>query len=251
MTNPLHNRIEALRGDDPYNLLGSSLVSEKHRYVWVQNARTGSRSTMMALRALEGNPYRGGNVWHEEGIRYLSDFDTDRVVEMLSAEEWYRFAFVRNPYDRLFSAYKSKIGNVDAESFYQDAQNEIRALNDYPTVAGHKAGAVCFRDFVDFVVDGGRAHDGHWCVLAKRMLCDVIPYDFIGRFETFRHDFAAVLRRLDAPPQILASTARVYNRSAEIWLAAAYDRETAAAVYGHYRQDFESFGYDRDSWLFS
>ena len=36
----------------------------------------------------------------------------------------------------------------------------------------------------------------------------------------------------------------------QIYHAAAYDRELASHVYGIYREDFETFGYDQDSWLF-
>ncbi len=40
------------------------------------------------------------------------------------------------------------------------------------------------------------------------------------------------------------------NPTTKMYHAAAYDRELAWRVYKVYQEDFENFGYDRDSWLF-
>ncbi len=78
----------------------------------------------------------------------------------------------------------------------------------------------------------------------------MISYDFIGRFETFQRDFQALLGRLGAPPEVVASASKVHGQTVKICLASAYDRELADTVYGIYRADFEAFGYEHDSWMF-
>ena len=93
-------------------------------------------------------------------------------------------------------------------------------------------------------------YDNHWCVQAGKLKLDLIRYDFIGRFETFQRDFKALLTRLNAPPEVVASAEKVHGETARICLPAAYDRELADVVYELYREDFETFGYERDSWLF-
>ena len=151
----------------------------------------------------------------------------------------------RNPYDRIFSAYKSKIGNVKAEEWYQRVQRAIREYCDYP----ERVGVVAFRDFVRYVQS---EHDGdpHWVSLTKRLALDLMPYDFIGRHETFARDFETVMAKLGAPDDVRAFGSTPYGKSYEIPLAVAYDKEIADSVYELYREDFERFGYDRESWRF-
>ena len=242
--------IDARRADNPSDSFYYSRVSRRHKYLWVAVAKVASVTTAITLRELDGNPFSGGALWDDDPSPKLKDCTTPEIVEMLTSQEWFRFGFVRNPYDRLFSAYKSKIGNAGAEEWYLDVQREIREVNDYPTRNGELVGMVSFRDFVRYVQSGVRAGDGHWCVQAKRLMMDMIPYDFIGRFERYGEDFRTVLQRLNAPANVLQTASQVRGQTVKICLAAAYDRELADAVHEIYREDFETFGYDRDSWMF-
>ena len=84
----------------------------------------------------------------------------------------------------------------------------------------------------------------------EKLITEMISYDFIGRFETFQRDFKALLEQLGAPPEIVASAEKVHGQTAKICLPAAYDRELADTVYEIYKDDFEAFGYERESWMF-
>lgn len=242
--------VGAKREEDPYDIFRWSLVSPQHKYLWNILPKNACVTTTVTLREFEGNPYRGGEMWDDEGVLKLRDFSTDEIVEMLTSPEWCRFCFVRNPYDKLFSAYKSKIGDPDGDPWYQQAQSEIREMFDYPQRDGRRIGIVSFRDFVRFVHGGGWPHDGHWCVQVEKLITEMISYDFIGRFETFQRDFKALLEQLGAPPEIVASAEKVHGQTAKICLPAAYDRELADTVYEIYKDDFEAFGYERESWMF-
>ena len=247
----LAKTIDAKRKDDPYDVFDWTLVSPQHKYLWNILPRNACVTTTVTLRQFEGNPYKGGDMWDDEGVLKLRDFDTDKIVEILTSPEWCRFCFVRNPYDKLFSAYKFKIGGGnDGDPYYQKVQSEIRDLFDYPECDGQRIGIVPFRDFVRYVHDGGRSHDGHWCVQSQKLVRDLISYDYIGRFETFQQDFKMLLQRLGAPPDVVASASKVHGQSVKIRLPSAYDQELADTVYEIYRADFDAFGYERDSWMF-
>jgi hypothetical protein len=58
------------------------------------------------------------------------------------------------------------------------------------------------------------------------------------------------LRRLRAPAQVIDIASQVYNPTRPVALAAVYDPSLARRVYGHYLADFETFGYQQDSWRF-
>ena len=150
---------------------------------------------------------------------------------------------------KLFSAYKSKITDPDGDPWYLPVQEEIREAFGYPVKGGRRVGIVSFRDFVRFIQEGNRRYDNHWCVQKGKLKLDLINYDFIGRFETFQRDFKCLLTRLGAPAEIIASAEKVHGQTTKICLPAAYDRELADAVYELYWEDFEAFGYERDSWM--
>ncbi len=236
-------------------------VSYKHKYLWTPIGKVASTATEVTLGHLETGepppPYP-----HAPGVarKYIDDagqrlssknFSAEEIVDILSSPDWFKFAFVRNPYYRLFSAYKSRIMNRVAHD-YGWAKEAIRKKYEYPIRDGQPDGMVSFRDFVDFVLSStGRAHwDVHWHMQSDILLLDVVTYDFIGRLETFAEDFMYVLERLNAPADVLATGSIVRGKSVEIHHAAAYDRDLADRVYEAHKPDFEIFGYDKDSWMF-
>jgi hypothetical protein len=172
---------------------------------------------------------------------------------MLGADDWLRFAFVRNPYERMLSAWKSKIAST-YDKQYDWLRDDIRLAYRYPDRAdrrGHPM--VTFRDFVRFVVetaDPRVVDDGHWDLQTRVLLYDLIPYDVLGRFERFSDEFVAILHRLRAPQKVRVLASQVTNPSPRVSLAAAYDHDLADVVYRSYQADFEAFSYERDSWLF-
>lgn len=225
-----------------------SRVSTRHKYVTVAVPKVACSTVKRTLHALEGiGPAERLALEHGAGEEMrLSRISVKDAVRFLSADDWLRFTFVRNPYDRLLSAWKSKILSSHDTAYAAARQTLCDALG-YPPQA-----AVAFGDFVRFVAserDPALSRDGHWERQAVVGLHEVIPYDVIGRFENFAADFDAILCRLGASDDVRALAHEITNPTETIPSAAAYDSEVAAIVYEYYRDDFEAFGYARDSWL--
>jgi hypothetical protein len=231
-------------------------VSHVHKYFCVAIPKVACSKIKLVLQQLEGLPippqplrihYR-----NTPGIRFvpsIADFATSDAVEILTSNEWFRFTFVRNPYSRLFSAYKSQV--MDLTSPYVGFRESIRQKAGYPTPAGAALGMVGFADFVSYIAEQpDDQRDGHWKSQVETIHLDLIRYDFIGRFETFQQDFSAVLERFDAPTELVSSLGERVNTTVRLPLAVAYHRQLADLVYAIYRRDFETFGYARDSWMF-
>ncbi len=190
---------------------------------------------------------------------FLARYSTKEIVEMLTSTEWVKFCFVRNPYHRLLSAYKSKIGNT-RDTQYLWLQDVIRDEFNYPAGDGNHRAMVTFADFVHFLSDcratvryelkPDAIYDGHFNAQNRILMQDLINYDFIGRFENFADDFKAILRRLGAPEETVALASERRNATVRVPLTTAYSRELAALVYNMYRDDFEAFDYGRASWMF-
>ncbi|HVV38615.1 MAG TPA: sulfotransferase family protein [Acidimicrobiales bacterium] len=220
-----------------------SRASLKHRYLTVATPKVGCTTIKRTLHALEGLP--PADPWwavHDEGEELrLEHYSAAEQQQLLTSRDITRFAFVRNPYDRLLSAWKSKILRHD--SSYVPLAAEIRAACGYPDDT-----VVAFGDFVRYVTTHEHP-DAHWERQVVILACDRIAYDVVGRFENFAADFRTILLRLGVTEDVLALAGEVTNPTPDFPLAVAYDTELANVVYDYYREDFERFGYDADSWF--
>jgi hypothetical protein len=246
--------IEAHRDDPSFGQSWGyhSRVSIDRRYVYMAVPKVACTTVKRTLLDLEGlGPMDSGTVHQDDRQLRLARLDPTQATTALQSDDWMRFAFVRNPYDRMFSAWKSKLANT-WDTQYLWLRQAIRAAFDYPNVDDGSFPMVAFGDFVRFIAESQEprvVYDGHWNLQTAVLLPDVIAYDVIGRFETFVDDFTAVLRRIDAPPGVLTLAAEVTNSTPQLPLVAAYDRDLAEIVYRFYERDLETFGYNRDSWL--
>jgi dermatan 4-sulfotransferase 1 len=255
----LYTWIESAKAQDEDNgglNMGDIWISPTYNYFCMTIPKAACSKIKLVLQQLEGLPIPDDplRIHYRDtpGIQFLpslADFATADAVEILTSNDWFRFAFVRNPYSRLFSAYKSQV--MDLSSPYIGFREAIRQQAGYPTPRGAALGGVGFADFVKYIAgQPDEQRDGHWKSQCGTLHLDVIRYDVIGRIETLRQDFTPVLQRFAAPAALIASLEERVNTTNKLPLVAAYDKELADLVYTIYRDDFETFAYARDSWLF-
>ena len=237
--------------DEEQTLTYHSWVLPDRKALCVTVPKVACSRIKLSLHLLEGNPAPAhlGDV-HDAGTR-LATFDRERQLEILTSPEWFRCCFVRNPYERLLSAYQTQVGNTWNRQ-YQWLKDGIRTWAGLPAGDGAREQLVSFRECVRYLhaTTGRVRHDGHFNVQAHILVPHLIPYDVVGRFETFARDFTQVLQRLGAPPAVVATASEVRNASAKVPCALAYDPELAELAYDFYKTDFETFGYERDSWRY-
>lgn len=147
-------------------------------------------------------------------------------------DDFFKFTFVRNPWDRLISAYYYlKDGGRRAPV---DLDLAERIVRPHPS----------FRDFVlQFVTEENVSDTMHFkpqyefVCMSERGLPEV---DFIGRFERLEEDFERIRMRLGVPKR-LASKNR--GRSRPDSYRPSYDQEMIDRVARVYRRDIELFRY--------
>ena len=176
------------------------------------------------------------------------DHPDDVVVAMLSSPDWFRFCFVRNPYDRLVSAWKSKLASGE-DGHYGWLRDAMLEAFDYSR-DGERPALIGFRDAFDYITETDEIalRDPHWMPQSALLHPEMISYHVVGRFETFAADFQAIFGRLDAPPDVLAMAETRYNATPVTTFSDFYDAELAERVYSFYEADFIAFGYGPDSW---
>lgn len=184
-----------------------------------------------------------------------------RIFEKYSYD--YSFTFIRNPYDRIVSAYNMLTRSSVAHDFYQAIdRNEIlnipfnsflRKIIEYrksyreiglekkqnihlrPRLKGHGSTTNRFRFEV------------YWILAHTETLVDSIEFfmpldeiDYIGRFETLKYDFKTISRKVGALKELPLLNASA-NRGK---YSEYYDDESLEVVTNMYRKDLETFKYD-------
>lgn len=194
------------------------------RLIFVHIQKTGGSSVTSALGGSEHPPEKH---WLARELR-------DRY----GRETWndcYRFAFVRNPWDRLVSWWSMIDNQKTAIAAGARANTFFRYVLER---------AETFEDFLHKCGDEVRDPDGRKCIWRNQLdyLCDedgVSMVDFIGRFETLDQDFAAVTRHVYGASRPLPRT----NASRRRPYVDYYTPELTAMVTEAYADDIAAFGY--------
>lgn len=223
----------------------SSRISRDRKYATLTNPKAGCSTIKVVLHALEGGePVEWWQLHDGDQGMSFSRWDLDELVAFLNTPEHLTFCFVRNPYDRLLSAWKSKVLS-NSDRHYAPFRERLREELGYPDDT-----AVSFREFAHYVMrkEDPIWDDGHWGLQTRNLWWGCMQYDFVGRFESFEADLVELLARLGADKEVIAHASIRYNSTETIPLAAAYDAELAAAVYEFWREDFDAFNYADDGW---
>ncbi len=151
-------------------------------------------------------------------------------------DEWkseFKFAFVRNPFDRLISAWR-----MFTSGMRRDGDRLEPPACDFS-----------LREFLEIAMDESIPFDGprqeqleirirhHALPMTHPFYC-LHQADFIGRFENMAEDFRSILGRLG-----LAGELPHYNRTEREPYQVYYDETTRRMAERFYRQDLEQFGY--------
>ena len=181
------------------------------------------------------NPHR------KEHFSRLKDYNVAERKEIL--KNYYKAMFVREPFERLASAYRNKVNDVWFKRFVIPNKNDEEL---------EKESAVPFSTFIKNVLltnattfpERGYIEDQHWRHYEKICPCEV-DYDFIGHFENLAEE----------APQLL----KIIGVDGYVTFPEYHPSKTKPHVSGYYSQltkdeifqlgrlfelDFKLFGYD-------
>ena len=167
-----------------------------------------------------------------ETIGYFQD-----VFRSPAIERFYTFTFVRNPWDRVFSAYSFlKRGG------WQKGDQEFVAafLSDCDSVEKFVLERLTREDVREKIHFKPLGH------FLKTSAGEWFPFDFVGRFERFADDFETVKRRVN-PQAVLKHRNRTNGVAPGSYLD-GYTSEMIDAVARIYAEDIEAFGYTFDGY---
>jgi hypothetical protein len=134
-------------------------------------------------------------------------------------DRMFKFAFVRNPWDRLVSRYAYLL-RVEKHSRHEFVKK----------MSG-------FEEYVEWEIRRGKMHQ--WEYVCDRQ--GKLVVDFIGYFENLQEDFAVVCKRLGVDAHLPQANASKHRDYREQYTSALRERVLRA-----FARDIELFGYEFD-----
>ncbi len=203
-----------------------------------------------------------------------------RAAHKVDLNNFYIFAFVRNPFDRVLSRYqhlqrvvkglkegnlilaKNMITKIALEkatkirhirltstelkilSSYLNLNNEQKTIESFQEFA-----FVSFAEFTKYIIENyGTENEPHYEIQIdkfERQLGTLDKINYVGRFENLQEDFDIVCKKLNLPEISLSHTNK--SRFNPVHYSEFYDNETRQLVEKEYAKDIEYFGYEFES----
>jgi chondroitin 4-sulfotransferase 11 len=197
------------------------MISHELRCIFVHVQKTGGSSVRGALQMAQFDAHK-----HRFAIELRAIYGAD------TWNQYFKFAFVRNPWDRLVSWWEMMRRNVV----------EGRPRNGFQRYVMERART--FAEFLQQCDTEYRDADGTKWIYRNQVdylrdRDEVLLVDFVGRFEQLQLDFTRVAARLNVAPITLPHVNGTVRRP----YTSYYSRELRELVAERYAKDIEAFGY--------
>lgn len=189
-----------------YNLT----ISEEKKFVWFRVAKVGTRSIFHAL--------------HKAGVELSAEHPFLCHYPVHRYRDFFKFAFVRNPWDRLVSCWADKVVDHNRLHFSDDSLEEMQS----------------FERFVDYVAENVDLEHGNPHLRLQCRLIDLNHIDFLGRFENFMEDITKVMDFLGIETKISRKNASSRKQNYREY----YSEDTIQKAAKLYSRDIQIFNYD-------
>jgi len=184
------------------------LISHDEKYVWFKVPKVGSSTIIYHLV--------GGDESWDQG--FIHSFTQRIKYKENQFKGYFKFAFVRNPWDRVVSAYSKALG--EHCPLYRECYGKG------------------FDYFVDYI-DRQEFSEMDRHIMPQSLLFPVAEMDFVGRLENFSEDLNYVLDRIGIQHVgIVQRNARPRSHYSEY-----YTERTRDIIARKYRLDIENFDY--------
>jgi hypothetical protein len=205
------------------------LISDSHQFIFLRMRKVASTSMKLTLLPL-CLPRPTGKLAHLKSRAWLEwDYhkyvfrahdDIKAAQKRMPADkfhDYFKFAFVRNPWNRLVSEYEFLL-----ERPTHGRHSRVKKLDS-------------FSQFIQMQIPRNDAYQ-------INMLCDrkgQLLMDFVGKLENLQDDWKTVCERIGLPYKALPRKNVTQHRHFQDY----YDEESRQLVANHWAREIEMFGY--------
>jgi len=230
--------------NDFHNNTNVSLV---HKYVYFAVDKVANSTIKQSLFEVEYLPVKKSIVtlYDPRCSPLLSPYQlpSEMFDDIMSkGSEYFKFAFVRNPYSRLLSCYLDRILTISSTPSKQ--------FRRYINGMHLKSGDLTFKMFAEAICKQKPAEqNSHWRVQSDDILFDLYDFDHIAKFEKIWDEMEFISKKIYGKvlPQMknrnINSSPKKTDSDKK--LLEYYDQELADLVYDKFKADFINFNYER------
>ncbi|XP_076873248.1 carbohydrate sulfotransferase 14 [Brachyhypopomus gauderio] len=185
-------------------LLQHILVNDEYRFLYCYVPKVACSNWKRVLKVLSGtlaNVDVKVKMDHHSDLVFLADLSPEEARHRL--QHYFKFMFVREPMERLLSAYRNKFGEIKAYQHKYGAEIVRRYRKGYAKDAKVAGDDVTFTEFVRYLLDENPERmNEHWMPVYNLCQPCAVGFDFIGSYERLESDAAHVLERVGAPQNV-------------------------------------------------
>jgi GT2 family glycosyltransferase/ubiquinone/menaquinone biosynthesis C-methylase UbiE len=211
------------------------LISDKHKIIYINNPKCACNSIKESLGTFFGVPQDTIEDWKKGVLKKHEDSKTRLAKIDLSDynyRNYFKFTFVRNPWDRVLSAYYNKIS--------QKTRHDNHSINELIKYFGKDD--ISFKEFVEFIKTSGDYEcDPHWRS-QKFIITDENGRkiaNFIGKFENLEEDFKLLCHMLNITFKKLPHLVKTEHLHYSLY----YDKQIKEDILNRYYEDIKYFNY--------
>ncbi|KAM4829911.1 carbohydrate sulfotransferase 14 [Thomomys bottae] len=195
-------------------LLRHVLVSDRYRFLYCYVPKVACSNWKRVLKVLGGalgSVDARLKMDHRADLVFLADLRPDQIRHRL--RHYFKFLFVRDPAERLLSAYRNKFGEIPE---YQRRYGAEIVRRYRPGAGPEPAGDdVTFPEFLRYLADEDPERmNEHWMPVYQLCQPCAVRYDFVGSYERLEADANHVLERVRAPPHVRFPARQAWYRPA-------------------------------------
>ena len=165
-------------------------------------------------------------------------------------KDFYKFMIVRDPFERLVSAFRNKFQHKRNSRYFTDiVRKEImRFRKNKKLVKAGDDDDVTFTEFVRYLIDTPHEQlNAHWKLYEDICSPCNVKYDFIGSIDTLERDLTHVMRKIHANETKYhvkqSSSALAKTKAATASFFKKVPKEYFDQLLAVRKTDFELFGY--------
>ncbi|XP_069780719.1 carbohydrate sulfotransferase 14 [Narcine bancroftii] len=178
-------------------LLKHILVNDEYKFLYCYVPKVACSNWKRVIKVLSGaldNVHVQIKMDHKNDLVFLGDLKSNEIKYRL--KHYYKFMFVRDPMERLLSAYRNKFGEVVE---YQRRYGMEIVRRYRKNIGQSKGDDVTFSEFLQYLVDeDGETMNEHWMPVYNLCQPCAVRYDFVGSYEQLHSDAHYVLQNIGA-----------------------------------------------------
>lgn len=236
------------------------IVNDEHKILYCYVPKVACTNWKRIMLSLEKNgisdplDFPADSIHNQTLFRTLDKFSRQEIDFRL--RHYFKFLFVRHPFERLISAFRNKFQQNYSVYFQQRFGRLIveRYREDPEDSALLRGNDVTFAEFAQYLLDPRTLQDGplneHWRPMAHLCHPCKVEYDVIGKYESLDEDARYVLNVANISDAVEFPKLNKTVNTAD--LVSSYmsnvTKEIVSQLYNLYEMDFEIFGYGKDQY---